>query len=146
MLCFQNIRPAHRAPWHNRTIRNTIKNVFMVLKQWINSVKLNPEGPHTRVNMLQGHEAGTGPFVYNVGTFKKPRRKTPTKTSLENIRWRYLYYFAIIPIRSTCTMWPNYPVTEPVGTAFTEVETVAYSRVSQNLEFDHFTLLIGRAR
>ena len=102
---------------------------------------------HTHVlTMLQGHEAGTGPFVYNVGTFKKPRRKTPTKTSLENISWRYLYYFAIIPIRSTCTMWPNYPVTEPVGTAFTEVDTVAYSRVSQNLEFDHFTLLIGRAR
>ena len=31
---------------------------------------------------------------------------------------RYLYYFAIIPIRSTCTMWPNYPVTEQVETAF----------------------------
>ena len=42
-----------------------------------------------------------------------------TKNSLENISSRlYLYYFAIIPIRSTCTMWPNYPVTEQVGTAF----------------------------
>ena len=43
---------------------------------------------------------------------------TPTKMSLENISSRYLYYFAIIPIRSTCTMWPNYPVTEQVETAF----------------------------
>ena len=43
---------------------------------------------------------------------------TATKTSLENISSRYFYYFAIIPIRSTCTMWPNYPVTEQVETAF----------------------------
>ena len=43
---------------------------------------------------------------------------TPTKTSLENISSRYLYYFAMIPIRSACTMWPNYPVTEQVGKAF----------------------------
>ena len=43
---------------------------------------------------------------------------TATKTSLENISSRYLYYFTIIPIRSTCTMWPNYPVTEQVGTKF----------------------------
>ena len=28
-----------------------------------------------------------------------------------------MYYFAINPIRSTCTMWANYPVTEQVGTA-----------------------------
>ena len=31
---------------------------------------------------------------------------------------RYLYYFAIIPIRSTCTMWPNYSVSEQLETAF----------------------------
>ena len=31
---------------------------------------------------------------------------------------RYSWYFVIIPIRSTCTMWPNYPVTEQVETAF----------------------------
>ena len=31
---------------------------------------------------------------------------------------RYLYYFAIIPIRSICTMWLNYQVTEKLGTAF----------------------------
>ena len=28
----------------------------------------------------------------------------PTKTSLENTSWRYLHYFAIIPIRSTCRL------------------------------------------
>ena len=37
----------------------------------------------------------------------------------ENVAWkRYLYNFVIIPIRSTCAMWPNYPVTEQVETAF----------------------------
>ena len=40
---------------------------------------------------------------------------TLTKSSLENISSRYLYYFAIIPIRSICKMCP---VTEQVGTAF----------------------------
>ena len=38
--------------------------------------------------------------------------------SLENISSRYLYYLAIMPIRSTFTMWPNYPVREHVETAF----------------------------
>ena len=38
--------------------------------------------------------------------------------SLENISSRYLYYFVIVPIRSAFTMWPNYPVTEHVETAF----------------------------
>ena len=33
---------------------------------------------------------------------------TSTKTSLENVTSRNLYYFAIIPIRSTCTMWAKY--------------------------------------
>ena len=40
------------------------------------------------------------------------------KTMLENTSVRYFYYFAIIPIRPTCTMWPNYPVIEQEGTAF----------------------------
>ena len=40
------------------------------------------------------------------------------KTSLENTSSRYLYYFALIPNRSTSTMWPNYPVTELMGTVF----------------------------
>ena len=76
---------------------------------------------------------------------------TATKTSLENISSRYFYYFAIIPIRSTCTMWPNYPVTEQVGTGLkfeTENEklTVVCSRSLQNLEFGNFTLLFGRAQ
>ena len=31
---------------------------------------------------------------------------------------RYLYYFAIIPMRSTYSMWPTYPVTEQVARAF----------------------------
>ena len=43
---------------------------------------------------------------------------TPTKTSLENVSSCYLYYFALISIRSTSTMWPNYPITELVGTVF----------------------------
>ena len=43
---------------------------------------------------------------------------TATKTPLENITSRYFNYFAIIPIRSTCTMWPNYLATEKVGTVF----------------------------
>ena len=38
--------------------------------------------------------------------------------SLENTSSCYLYYFEVIPIRSTFTMWPNYPVTEQVGTEF----------------------------
>ena len=42
----------------------------------------------------------------------------PRKTSLENMSSRYSYFFAIIPIRPICTMWPNYPVTEQVGMAF----------------------------
>ena len=65
---------------------------------------------------------------------------TATKTSLENISSRYFYYFASIPIRSTCTMWSNYPETEQVGTGFkseTENEklTVVCSRSLQNLDF-----------
>ena len=35
-----------------------------------------------------------------------------------NISLRFLYFFAIIPIHSTCRMRTNYPVTERVGTAF----------------------------
>ena len=77
-----------------------------------------------------------------------------------------MYSFASIPIRSTCTMWPNSPVTEQVGTAFnlynvaelssnrtggngaqveTENEkfTVMCSSSPQNLEFGHFTLLFA---
>ena len=51
--------------------------------------------------------------------FKKPQRQRQRNlTSLEKLNLRYLYYFAIIPIRSTCTMWPNYSVTEQVETAF----------------------------
>ena len=41
-----------------------------------------------------------------------------TKTSLENITSRYFNYSAIIPIRSTCTIWAKYPGTELIGTAF----------------------------
>ena len=41
---------------------------------------------------------------------------TATKTPLENITSRYFNYFAIIPIRSTCTMWPINPA-EKVGAA-----------------------------
>ena len=44
--------------------------------------------------------------------------KTRTKTSLESISSRYLRYFAIIQIRSTCTMWVNYPGTKLVEMAF----------------------------
>ena len=49
-------------------------------------------------------------------------------------------------------MWPNYPVTERVGTAFKSIQiekgkfTVVYSRSPQNLEFGHFMLLFGRER
>ena len=73
---------------------------------------------------------------------------TATKTWPENTSSRYLYYFAIIPILSTCTMWPNHPVTEKLGTAFKLGQrmkkiTVMCSRSPQNLEFGHFTLLFG---
>ena len=54
--------------------------------------------------------------VVKIGTLKN-NDGNATKTSLENISSRYLYYFAIIPIRSTRIMWPNYPVTELVGMA-----------------------------
>ena len=40
------------------------------------------------------------------------------KSRRQRHRKPYLCYFAIIPIRSTFTMWPNYPVIEQVGTAF----------------------------
>ena len=43
---------------------------------------------------------------------------TATKTSLENVTSRNFYYFAIIPIRSPCTMWAKYPGTNFMGTAF----------------------------
>ena len=36
---------------------------------------------------------------------------TTTKTSLENVTSRNFYYFAIIPLRSTFTMWAKYPGT-----------------------------------
>ena len=39
------------------------------------------------------------------------------ETSFKNDRLRYLYYFAIIPIRSTYTMSLNYPLTAQSGTA-----------------------------
>ena len=41
-----------------------------------------------------------------------------TKTLLENISLRYLHYFAIIPNRSACTMWPKYPATKLTWMAF----------------------------
>ena len=44
--------------------------------------------------------------------------ETAAKTSLENITSRYFYYIAIIPIRSTCTMWTKYPGAKLIGTAF----------------------------
>ena len=43
---------------------------------------------------------------------------TPTKTAFENIKSRSLYYFTIIPTRSTSTMQPNFPVSAQVETAF----------------------------
>ena len=44
---------------------------------------------------------------------------TPMKTTLENTSLCNLYYFALIPIRSTSTTWPNCPpVTELMGTIF----------------------------
>ena len=49
---------------------------------------------------------------------------TPTKTSLENITSRCLHFFAIIPIRSSCTMCANYPATEQVGTALKMTERI----------------------
>ena len=39
-------------------------------------------------------------------------------TTTENTSSCYLYYFALIRNRSTSTIWPNYPVTELVGTVF----------------------------
>ena len=65
------------------------------------------------IQRLHRDEDGT------IRDFKKPRRQRQRKpTSLENISSRYLYYFVIVAICSTCTMWPSYPVTEQRGTAF----------------------------
>ena len=36
----------------------------------------------------------------------------------ENISSRYVYYFAIIPIRLTCRMWAKPPGTKLIGTTF----------------------------
>ena len=44
----------------------------------------------------------------------------------ENESSRYVYYFAIIPIRSTCRMWVKYPGTKLIGTTF------RYRRIMKN--------------
>ena len=43
---------------------------------------------------------------------------TAAKTSLENVTLRSFYYFAIIPIRSTGTLWAKYAGTKFMETAF----------------------------
>ena len=71
------------------------------------------------------------------------------KKSLENMSTCFLYNFTILPIRSTCPMWPNYPVTEQVGMAFKlrqrnyEKFTVMWSHSPLNLEFGHFTYCLA---
>ena len=47
-----------------------------------------------------------------VWDFNQPQRQRQRKRS------GYLYKFAIIPYLSSSTMWPNYPETEQVGSAF----------------------------
>ena len=70
-----------------------------------------------------------------------------TKTSLENVNPRYLYYHAIIPMHSTCTIWLSYPLTKQVQTALVLVEsenedfTVISLHSAQKLE-----LVIPRCR
>ena len=74
--------------------------------------------------------------------------------SNENVAWNlisscYFNYCAIIPIRSTCTMRPNYPVTEKVKTAFKlrqRMKILFAYVLHKNLEFGHFTSLFGRGR
>ena len=65
----------------------------------------------------------------------------------ENVTWKwsYLHYVVSIPIRSTCTVWTNYPVTKLVGTE-NEQFTVMCLRSPKSLEFGHFTLLFDRVR
>ena len=103
-------------------------------------------------NWLTGYH----PLSYFM-TFKSPvfliagTTPTPTKTSLENISSLYLHYLVIFPIRTTCTMWPNYPVTEQVGTTFKLRQKMKnlslFAHVhKKNLEFGHFTLLFGRVQ
>ena len=55
---------------------------------------------------------------------------TATKPSLENVTSRNLYYFAIIPIRSTCTMWAKYPGNKFMGTAFKYSSELRHGSVS----------------
>ena len=43
---------------------------------------------------------------------------TAAKTSPENVTLRNFYYFAIIPIRSTCTLWAKYAETKFMETSF----------------------------
>ena len=54
-----------------------------------------------------------GVFRYRGRRCLVPNRETP----LENVTLRNFYYFAIIPIRSTCTPWAEY-----VGSTFMETE------------------------
>ena len=74
----------------------------------------------------------------------------PTKTSLQNIISFHLCYFAIISTRSTSTKTIDKLPRNQIGRSSVQVTkenkkfTVVCSRSPQNLEFDHFTLLLCR--
>ena len=54
----------------------------------------------------RGLKEATAPTTPQNNRFNEQKTTaTATRTSVENVTSRYFYYFAIIPIRSTCTMW-----------------------------------------
>ena len=65
--------------------------------------------------------ATLGPYCQVLGPILGTLRSDDddaTKTSLEKVTSRFFCYFAIIPIRSTCTTWAKYPGTKLIGVAF----------------------------
>ena len=75
---------------------------------------------------------------------KKKTTTTPTKTSLENISSRYLNNFLIISIRSTCSMWTNYPVTEQVEMTFNLRQRMKKFTVMCSRSLRNLNLVISR--
>ena len=68
---------------------------------------------------------------------------TATETSLENITSCYFYYFAIIPIRSTCTMWAKYPGTKLMHGVQVRRENEKFTIVCSRLLHKTFNLVIS---
>ena len=69
---------------------------------------------------------------------------TATKTSLKNVTSRNFYCFAIIPIRSTHTMWAKYPGTKLVGMAFKQGRKMKISPSCAHVLQKTLNLVISR--